>query len=112
MVYSLSFIYYSTTIFFFCPQNISDISEILRLTVFSYNFLRSDAAMMSFEPLWQTMKKKNISVYQLLEVHKFSHGTYDSIKQGRNVTLNTIEQLCKILHCRVEDIVEYREDEE
>lgn len=67
--------------------------------------------MMSFDPLWRTMKEKNISAYKLFEEYKFSHGTYDSIKQGRNVTLNTIEQLCKILHCRVEDIVEYREDE-
>lgn len=87
-------------------------SEILETTNFSYNFyVGSDADMMSFEPLWRTMKEKNISAYKLFEEYKFSHGTYDSIKQGRNVTLNTIEQLCKILHCRVEDIVEYREDE-
>ncbi len=88
-------------------------SEILEAGLIGYNFLRgSDAGMMSFDPLWRTMKEKDVTVYKLLEVYKFSHGTYDSIKQGRNVTLNTIEQLCKILHCRVEDIVEYREDEE
>lgn len=68
--------------------------------------------MMSFDPLWKTMKEKDISIYKLLEIYKFSHGTYDSIKKNGNVTLNTIEQFCKILHCRVEDIVEYKEDEE
>lgn len=68
--------------------------------------------MISFDPLWQTMKEKDVSVYKLLEIYKFSHGTYDSIKQGRNVTLNTIDQLCKILNCKVEDIVQYKNDDE
>lgn len=68
--------------------------------------------MISFDPLWKTMKEKDISVYELLEKHKFSHGTYDSIRHNRNVTLNTINQLCKILHCNVSDIVEYIEDAE
>lgn len=68
--------------------------------------------MITFEPFWRTLKEKNITVYDLLERHKFSHGTYDSIKKNKNVTLNTIDQLCKILDCKVEDIVVYKEDEE
>lgn len=57
------------------------------------------------------VKRKNITVYELLEKRKFSHGTYDSIKKNKNVTLNTIDQLCKMLDCRIEDIVEYKMDE-
>lgn len=68
--------------------------------------------MMSFEPLWKTMKSKNISTYKLLHEYGFSHGTYDSLKHNRNVTLQTIDQLCKILKCKVEDIVEYVEENE
>ncbi len=68
--------------------------------------------MITFDPFWRTLKEKNITVYELLEKHKFSHGTYDSIKKNKNVTLNTIDQLCKILHCGVSDIVEYKEYEE
>lgn len=67
--------------------------------------------MITFEPFWHTLKEKNITVYELLEIRKFSHGTYDSIKKNKNVTLNTIDQLCKILDCHVEDIVQYKEDE-
>lgn len=67
---------------------------------------------MSFEPLWKTMKNKNISTYKLLHEYGFSHGTYDSLKHNRNVTLQTIDQLCKILKCKVEDIVEYVEENE
>lgn len=87
-------------------------SEILKSLRIGYNFRRGGIYMISFEPLWKTMKEKDVSVYDLLEKHKFSHGTYDSIKKNKNVTLNTIDQLCKILHCNVSDIVEYREDEE
>lgn len=66
--------------------------------------------MIVFDPLWRTLKEKDISVYELLEKHKFSHGTYDSIKHNRNVTLNTINQLCEILQCSVADIIEYKEN--
>lgn len=68
--------------------------------------------MITFEPLWCTLKEKNITVYDLLEKHKFSHGTYDSIKHNRNVTLNTINQLCEILHCNISDIIEYKDSNE
>lgn len=67
--------------------------------------------MMSFDPLWKTLKEKNISTYKLLHKYGLSHGTYDNLKKNKNVTLNTIDQLCKILHCKVEDIVIYKEDE-
>lgn len=78
-----------------------------------YNFVqRVVEKMITFDPFWHTLKEKNISVYELLEKRKFSHGTYDSIKKNRNVTLNTINQLCEILDCKVEDIIEYKYDEE
>ena len=63
--------------------------------------------MITFDPFWNTLKEKNITVYELLEKRHFSHGTYDSIKKNRNVTLNTIDQLCEILDCRIEDIIKF-----
>lgn len=68
--------------------------------------------MITFDPFWNTLKEKNITVYELLEKRKFSHGTYDSIKKNKNVTLNTIDQLCKILDCNVEDIIKYENKED
>lgn len=87
-------------------------SEILKMLSGGYNFYVGGWHMITFEPFWNTLKEKNITVYELLEKHKFSHGTYDSIKKNKNVTLNTIDQLCKILNCNVCDIVEYKEDED
>lgn len=64
---------------------------------------------MSYEPLFRIMKEKGISSYQL-EKMGFNRATYYSIKRGNSVSTNTIHQLCKLLGCRVEDIIEYIED--
>lgn len=61
--------------------------------------------MIDYSPLWETMKKQNISTYQLIEKHHFSKGTLDSLKHNRNVTLNTIDSLCQILQVPIECIV-------
>lgn len=66
--------------------------------------------MMSFEPLWETMKKKNITTYKLIKDYNMSRGTLDKLKHNRNVTLETVEHLCEILDCQIEDIVVYRKD--
>lgn len=66
---------------------------------------------MSYEPLFRIMKEKGISSYQL-EKMGFNRATYYSIKRGNSVSTNTIHQLCKLLGCRVEDIIEYIEDKE
>ncbi len=65
--------------------------------------------MMVFDPLWETMKNENVSVYALIHKYGISRGTIDNLKHNRNVTLATIEKMCKILNCRVENIVEYRD---
>ena len=61
--------------------------------------------MIDYSPLWETMRKKNISTYQLINDYHFSKGTLDSLKQNRNVTLNTIESLCIILQVPIEEVV-------
>lgn len=66
--------------------------------------------MMSFEPLWETMKKKNVTTYKLIKDYNISRGMLDKLKHDRNVTLETVERFCEILDCRVEDIVVYRKD--
>jgi len=65
--------------------------------------------MISYEPLFKTMQEKGITSYQLQKMG-FNRATYYSIKQGKSVSTNTIALLCKLLQCRVEDIMEYIED--
>ena len=67
-------------------------------------------AKVSYEPLFRTMKAKGVTSYQLQKMG-FNRATYYSIKQGNSVSTNTVALLCKLLDCRVEDIIEYTEDE-
>ena len=66
--------------------------------------------MMSYAPLFRTMKEKGVTSYRLQKMG-FNRATYYSIKSGQSVSTNTIERLCKLLQCRVEDVIEYVEDE-
>ena len=68
--------------------------------------------MISYAPLWDTMRKKGMSTYALLKNHGFSRGTLDSLKQGRNITTATLNDLCRILDCSVEEILLYIPDPE
>ena len=67
--------------------------------------------MMSYEPLFKTMKQTGITSYQLQKMG-FNRATYYSIKSGKSVSTNTIALLCKLLKCRVEEIIEYIDEEE
>lgn len=53
------------------------------------------------------MKRKGVSQYQLLK-SGIDNKTLDSLKKGKNVTLLTIEKLCRILNCTPNDIVEFK----
>lgn len=68
--------------------------------------------MISYEPLWATMKRKGITTYRLIRQYSFSRGTLDSLKHNRNISTATLNDLCKILSCRVEDVLVYLPDEE
>ncbi len=56
------------------------------------------------------MKQKGISQYKLLKEYHFSSGQLDRLRKNENVSSYTLNQLCQILDCRLEDIAEYRKD--
>lgn len=63
--------------------------------------------MISYDPLWDTMRRKNITTYTLIKEHGFSRGTLDSLKQNRNISTATLDDICEMLNCRVEDVLVY-----
>lgn len=63
-----------------------------------------------YDPLWETMRKKGISTYNLIKDYSFSRGTLDSLKHNRNISTATLNDLCNILSCKVEDILQYVPD--
>lgn len=62
--------------------------------------------MISYEPLWKTMKEKQVSQYKLLK-SGIDNKTLDALKKSKNITLFTLEKLCSILDCTPNDIVEF-----
>ena len=56
------------------------------------------------------MRRKGITTYALIKNYSFSRGTLDSLKQGRNISTSTLNDLCHILDCRVEDVLVYTPD--
>ena len=67
--------------------------------------------LISYEPLFQTMKRKNISTYKLFK-EGINSATYYRMKEGGNVNVDTIGKLCKILNCDVQDVIKYVNDGE
>lgn len=63
--------------------------------------------MIVYDPLWKTMANKKITTYQLINNYHFSKGQLDRLKKNENVEMNTINTLCSILNCRIEDIAEF-----
>ena len=68
--------------------------------------------MIVYTKLWQTMKEHGISQYKLEKDYNFSRGTRNTLRKNGNVTVYTLDTLCRILNCRIEDIVEYIPDPE
>ena len=66
--------------------------------------------MITFEPLWDTLKEKNISIYKLINTYGLSRGTLNSLKHNKNVTLNTLNWLCEVLECDLENVIKYIPD--
>lgn len=66
--------------------------------------------MIIYDKLWQTLKQKGISQYKLINEYHISSGQLDRLRKNSNVNTYTLNQLCEILNCELEDIAEYISD--
>ena len=67
--------------------------------------------MISYAPLWETMRWKNISTYSLIKDYGFSKGTLNALKHDRNITMATLNDICNLLGCTPADVIAYTPDE-
>ena len=67
--------------------------------------------MISYEPFWKTLKRLNISTYTLINKYNISSATIDRMKKQNGISTMKIDDFCRILGCRVEDIIEYKDDQ-
>ena len=67
--------------------------------------------MISYQPFYETLKAKGMTEYQLIYKHGFSSHILYRMKHGETITLKTLDTLCFILDCGVDDIIRYVPDE-
>lgn len=63
--------------------------------------------MIIYKKLWETMREREISQYPLIKDYCISSGQIGRLKKNRFVSTHTLDVLCEILKCNVEDIVQY-----
>ena len=63
--------------------------------------------MVVYTPFWQTLKGSEESTYTLIKNHHISSSTIDKLRKNKPITTTTVNDLCRILSCRVEQIMEY-----
>lgn len=66
--------------------------------------------MILYDNLWKTMKERGVSQYTLIKKYHISPAQITRLKRNESVSTHTIDIFCKILHCKVEDIMEYIEE--
>lgn len=66
--------------------------------------------MIVYDKLWRMMKERGISQYKLVKDYHISSGQLDRLRKNSNVSTYTLNQLCEILSCKLEDIAEYVEN--
>lgn len=83
---------------------------ILNFGILTYNYKKAYKEwikIISYNPLWNTLKQKGISQYHLLK-SGIDNKTLDNLKKNKNITLLTVEKLCSIIECTPNDIVEFK----
>ena len=64
--------------------------------------------MISYEPLWKTLKEKDENWYTLNKYHGISYSTLSRLKNDQPVSTQTLDDLCMILNCGLDNIAEFR----
>ena len=66
--------------------------------------------MITYGPFWKALKNLGISQYKLINEYGFSTGTLDSLRKNRPVNTTTINDICRKLNLKVEQVIEYKND--
>ena len=66
--------------------------------------------MISYEPFYKTLKDRNISTYKLINEYGISRSLLDRLKHNEPISTVTLNDLCGILNCKVQDVLVYNKD--
>ena len=63
--------------------------------------------MISYRPFWETLEKSTETTYTLINKHHISSAILDKLRKDKPMNTTTLNDLCRILNCRLECIAEY-----
>ena len=63
--------------------------------------------MIDYSPFWETLKKSNESTYTLINKHHISSSTIDKLRKNKPLNTITLNDLCRILDCDIQEIWRY-----
>lgn len=63
--------------------------------------------MIDYSPFWKTLKESTETTYTLITNHHISSSTLDKLRKNKPITTTTINDLCRVLHCNIQDIAQY-----
>ena len=63
--------------------------------------------MIIYDPLWRTLKEKNISTYKLEHEYRMSKSMIFKLRHNKSITMNTLNELCRMFDCDIPDVIEY-----
>lgn len=66
-----------------------------------------DGNVIVYDRFWATLKESAQSTYTLINKHHISSSTIDKLRKNKPLNTTTLNDLCRILDCRLEDIAEY-----
>ncbi len=67
--------------------------------------------MISYQPFYETLRERNLSTYRLINEYGVSRSLLDRLRHNRPISTRTLDDLCRILHCDVQDILCYQKEE-
>ena len=68
--------------------------------------------MISYSPFWETLKKSTETTYSLVKKHGIPSATLDKLRHNKPVNITSLNDLCRILNCKIEDIVMITNDDD
>lgn len=80
---------------------------VVKLVSTQYSDMKGEANMIKYDPFWKTLKNSPQTTYTLINNYHISSATIDKLRNNKPLNTTTINDLCKILNCRIEDIAEY-----
>lgn len=63
--------------------------------------------MIDYSPFWETLRNSNETTYSLIHTHRISSAIIDKLRKNKPMNTTTLNDLCRIFDCKIQDIVQY-----